>query len=276
MAKYRIKKEELPSDEAHEDAQPWQKVSAGDFLHDLDPNELKELNKIPEYEEINSSSSHGRIVSVLIIALFGFVFLIFSNFMYFGNAPDLSFLIQSGKLQQNEELQALKESVVLIQAGSSLGSGFNISPDGLIVTNRHVVENSNAITICFPDGSVHKGTVKELITQTDLALLTINGEDLPYLTLADDLPKEGDEVVFIGNPLGFEWVISQGQFIRYVQLNSQDPIQYLYIEGPVRSGSSGSPVFNAQNQVVGIIFASIQDQTNTGLAIPVSELKKYL
>ncbi len=206
-------------------------------------------------------------------AVFSFVFWSFRDYI-FGEKMDFSLLARSNQLAQEESLDALKQAVVSIECAGSSGTGFNISPDGLIVTNAHVVSGSGYVTLFFPGGEqrVFIGSSVQLIEGVDLALIDIDGEDLPCVELEDSYPEAGQEIIFIGNPLGYDWTISEGSVsgMAYV-----DDTPVICIDGPVHPGSSGSPVFDDQSRVIGVIFAKLTQQENAGLAIPASCLTEF-
>lgn len=172
-------------------------------------------------------------------------------------------------------MAALREAVVVIEGNGGNGSGFNISEDGLIITNRHVVEDSGIITIRFGGENEAVFTTREWVevADVDMAIIDIDGNDLPYLKLNEAYPRSEDEIVFIGNPLGYDWTISEGKIIRMVEI---DEIPLIYLEGTVRPGSSGSPLFNDNSEVIGVLFARLTNGEDQGLAIPISYLNNYL
>ena len=125
---------------------------------------------------------------------------------------------------RDESLAALQEAVVVIEGTGGNGTGFNISEDGLIVTNRHVVEDSRIITIRFGGDGAETFTTREWIDipEVDMALIDIDGEDLPFVELNDEYPSADDEIIFIGNPLGYDWTISEA--VSYTHLEDIDAI----------------------------------------------------
>ena len=87
------------------------------------------------------------------------------------------------------------------------------------------------------------------------------------------MPDSGQEVIFIGNPLGYDWTISEGTVTGTAYT---DDIPVICIDGAVHPGSSGSPVFDTESRVVGVVFAMLTQQDDTGLAIPISYLTDYI
>jgi S1-C subfamily serine protease len=176
-------------------------------------------------------------------------------------------------LAKDEALASLREAVVTIKGASSSGSGFNLRADGLIITNRHVVEDNLGVMVTFTNGARYPVKNWHYVGDYDLAVATIAGADLPHVELGDKLPQVNDPLIFIGNPLGFDWTISEAVMLEMYEYQDDSII---YFSGPVRSGSSGSPLFNSAGQVIGVIFASLRDVENIGLAIPAQLLLTYV
>jgi len=281
MAIYRIKKDDTAKDingpdPAESSQEYWQEIDP-ELSRDLDFEEFEELNKLPddeeEYQPIVPMRKRWLQAALALVVIVAFTLWI-SLYMVNGSI-DWGILSRSSQLAQDESLSALREAVVVIEGSGGSGSGFNISADGLIVTNRHVVENSGIITIRFGGDIDTVFTTKDWVevSDVDMALIKIDGNDLPYLQLNSNYPHTGDAVIFIGNPLGYDWTISEGEVISMVSL---DGIPLIYLQGPVLPGSSGSPLFNADSEVIGVIFASLVDEDNQGLAIPISYLNTFL
>ncbi|MCM3390663.1 serine protease [Ureibacillus chungkukjangi] len=205
--------------------------------------------------------------AMLAFSTFAMIFEIFS-------IPAIEFLKVSAKLSSQEDIQSYKQSVVEIQTNDGKGTGFSITEDGYIVTNDHVIEDALTITVIFPDDSLYKGEVIETYPDIDLAILKVEGKQLPYLTLADSYtPTEQEAIYFIGNPLYFTGIANEGQVIDYMQLSDWNE-EVLMLDAPVYRGNSGSPVINLDGKVIGIIFATFKDETHgrVGLFIPVDLL----
>lgn len=254
---------------------PWQLPVSEEDQPDLDLLEIADLNRAG-YEdsppEVETGGQSWVFVPVLLLILIAFLGWTFSSLGNFTSAPDLSFLQQSYRLSQDEQLQEYAKAVVTIKTATASGSGFNIDPQGLIVTNRHVVENAKTISIYFSNGHIFSGHDLLLADDVDLAVIRIKGENLPALTLASTLPQADEQIWAIGAPLGFSWSFTTGKV-----LSSPIPLNPLiYLELPVRAGSSGSPVLNNKGEVVAVIFAHLQQEPDIGLAIPISYLQPLL
>ncbi|MDO4582056.1 MAG: serine protease [Bacillota bacterium] len=276
MAIYRIK----PSGEQQippplETQEYWRQVDAQQ-LEDIDLDEFADLNDSDFQEPELLSPMRKRWVMVLLALLVILSFIGWTAGDYLRLVPDLGFLGASAQLAKDESLAALREAVVVIEGSGGNGSGFNIAADGLIVTNKHVVEDSGIITVTFQSGEQKVFNTRDWVgvEGVDIALLDIDGEDLPAVQLGASLPQSGDDIIFIGNPLGYDWTISEGAVKGIVYIEQQLPV--IYFSGPVHPGSSGSPVFDKHSQVIGVIFGSVLGEENSGLAIPISYLTEYL
>lgn len=189
----------------------------------------------------------------------------------------IRFLTVSAQLSQSPVVQEYKKSVVVIRTDRAKGTGFVVSGDGFIVTNRHVVDGSAAPAVHFADGRRLMATVIARDAEADLALLDVEGTGYPALPLASvDSNAESalkDEPVYvIGNPLLFNGIANEGNVWGW--LEDRDP-PLLAIEAPIYKGNSGSPVIAKNSgQVIGVVFATSSVERDgkrhqVGLAVPV-------
>ena len=159
---------------------------------------------------------------------------------------------------------------------NSLGSGFIISADGYIVTNNHVVEGADTIRVNIggknKKGDLYEAQVVGTDPETDLALLKIKADNLPYLSFGDpDKLEVGEWVVAIGSPLGLDHTVTAGIVSakgRNIQSGSYD--DFLQTDASINRGNSGGPLLNMDGQVVGINTAIAQRAQGIGFAIPSS------
>lgn len=154
-----------------------------------------------------------------------------------------------------------------------LGSGFIISSDGLIVTNNHVVEGATSVTIKFADGSEHEATVIGTDPLTDIALLDIEGTDLPIVSFgSSEEMRVGDEVIAMGNPFGLGGTVTTGIVSakdRDIQSGPFD--SFIQTDAAINRGNSGGPLFNDRGQVIGVntaIFSPNGASAGIGFAVP--------
>ena len=138
-----------------------------------------------------------------------------------------------------------------------------------------MISGGDYVTLFFPSGEQRVYVAHDVmeIEGVDLALVDIDGEDLPSVDLANYLPEAGQEVILIGNPLGYDWTISEGTVTGMAYI---DDTQVICLDGPVHPGSSGSPVFDGESRVIGVIFAKLTQEDGVGLAIPISYLTDYM
>lgn len=228
-----------------------------------------------------------RILALIIVI--SFIGLTIPNLQFFfGDRP--GFLDENQALLHDEIVQISSPSVVGIEAYETdgtlqgtthQGTGFNILSSGRIVTNNHVIEGADRITVRFPDGSKYDAISYQLLADVDLAVIEIEGEDLPFLTVNHTDPaEEGDTVTVIGNPLGFKKIAQRGTVGRFYRVHKV-AVPVFDVGIFLHPGNSGSPVINGQGKVVGVIFAVTEEEDEegetTGLAIPIQALpKEYL
>jgi serine protease Do len=160
------------------------------------------------------------------------------------------------------------------------GSGFVISPDGLIVTNNHVIDGASEVKVHLGDRD-YTAQVKGADAATDLALLKINaGTSLKYLELGDsDRARVGDWVMVVGNPLNLNKTVTTGVISakgRALGINDISFENFLQTDAAINFGNSGGPLVNLQGRVVGIASAINYGAENIGFAVPVNTLRDIL
>lgn len=154
----------------------------------------------------------------------------------------------------------------------SMGSGFIISENGYVVTNNHVVQGATEINVRLIDRTEYKADIIGLDPQSDLALLKIEAQALPYLKLADsNKAKVGEWVLAIGSPFGLDYSVSAG-IISAIGRNipsdgRQNYVPFIQTDVAINPGNSGGPLFNLNGEVVGI---NSQIYTNSGGSIGLS------
>jgi serine protease Do len=156
----------------------------------------------------------------------------------------------------------------------SLGSGFIISSDGYILTNNHVIADADEILVRLADRSEMKAKLIGTDPRSDVALLKIEGKDLPVLKLgkSQDL-KAGQWVVAIGSPFGFDHTVTQG-IVSAVgrSLPNENYVPFIQTDVPINPGNSGGPLFNLNGEVVGInsqIYTRSGGFMGVSFAIPI-------
>ena len=172
--------------------------------------------------------------------------------------------------------------------GTSLGSGFLIDKTGYIVTNNHVIEGADQITVVLQDERKFEAELIGRDPKTDLALLKIkNSDDLPYVPFGDsEGARVGDWVLAIGNPLGLGGTVTAGIIsARGRDIRSGPYDDYIQTDAPINRGNSGGPLFNLKGEVIGINTAILSPSGGSigiGFSIPaqlavgvIDQLRKY-
>ncbi len=200
-------------------------------------------------------------------------------------------LMESRELEKQPHVEELQEAVVQLHtrrgstSAEAKGTGFNIEAEGLIVTNRHLVEDAVSVRASFQGEGTYRATSWEICQEADLAVIEVEGDNLPYVELAADQPETGEEILVIGNPVQLSRVASEGKVLGYRETEqTSDEAQDLeipremVIQAPIHQGSSGSPVFNDAQQVIGVIFAQVvtEEEDTWGAAVTVGALRDFL
>ncbi len=168
---------------------------------------------------------------------------------------------------------------------TSLGSGFLIDPDGYIVTNNHVINGADEITVTFSDDSKHIATIVGKDIKTDLALLKIEKEDdkpFPFVKFGDsEVSRIGDWVIVIGNPFGLGGTVTAGIIsARARDINAGPFDDFIQTDAPINRGNSGGPLFNLDGEVIGINTAIFSPNgagnVGIGFAIPSSQASNII
>ncbi len=165
---------------------------------------------------------------------------------------------------------------------TSLGSGFVIDPTGYIVTNYHVIQDADEITVILQDDTNLPATVVGKDKKTDLALLKVTPKkNLPAVAWGDsDKIRVGDWIMAIGNPFGLGGTVTAGIIsARARDINSGPYDDYLQTDAPINRGNSGGPMFNMDGEVIGIntaIFSPSGGSIGIGFAIPSSMAKSVI
>ncbi len=175
----------------------------------------------------------------------------------------------------------------LLTAQNSSGSGIILSPDGFILTNAHVVKNAHTVKVQLNmraeaearelgDRTYTRainGTLVGEDRESDLALIKIDKQNLPYLTFGDsDELKQGQVVLALGNPLGLDNSVSLGVVSAVArQVKPDEPMVYVQTDAPINPGNSGGPLVDAEGRVVGIntfILTQSGGSEGIGFAVP--------
>ncbi len=158
---------------------------------------------------------------------------------------------------------------------TSLGSGVIMSAQGYVLTNYHVIENADEIEVLLADGNTVPANVLGADPETDLAVLTIEVENLPTAVISDSANLQvGDVVLAIGNPFGFGQTVTQG----IISATGRDQLgintfeNFIQTDAAINPGNSGGALINAYGELVGIntaIFSKSGGSQGIGFAIPI-------
>ncbi len=154
------------------------------------------------------------------------------------------------------------------------GSGFIVSSDGYIMTNNHLVEKSNKVSITLQSGKIVPAKVIGTDPKTDLAILKIEESNLPFLNFGDsDSLEVGDWAIAIGNPFGLQATVTVGVVSAKgrSQLQIADFEDFIQTDAAINPGNSGGPLLNVQGQVIGVntaIASASGGYMGIGFSIP--------
>ena len=174
-------------------------------------------------------------------------------------------------------------------SAAAAGSGFIVSSNGYIVTNYHVIEDSDSVTVTTYDGNTYDAEIVGYDESNDLAVLKIDASGLTPVVLGDsDALNVGDDVLAIGNPLGeLTFSLTKGSVSalnREVTLSSDVTMNLIQTDAAINSGNSGGALFNMYGEVVGITNAKYSSSAasgeasidNIGFAIPLNSVKAII
>jgi S1-C subfamily serine protease len=192
--------------------------------------------------------------------------------------------INSARTVQNERGTSLFENFFDIPSQNrgqerverGTGSGFIFDAQGLVMTNAHVVDKADAVTVLLKDGREFKGKVLGEDPFTDVAVVKIEATKLPVVNLGDSkklLP--GEWAIAIGNPLGLDNTVTVGIISATGRSGSaigisDRRVRFIQTDAAINPGNSGGPLLNARGQVIGVNTAIIQGAQGLGFAIPIS------
>ncbi len=146
-------------------------------------------------------------------------------------------------------------------SAEGVGSGFIVSADGYVLTNSHVIAEAAEVTVRLTDKREFKARVVGTDDRTDIALLKVDGKDLPHVLSGDAAKaKVGEWVVAVGSPFGFDNTVTAGIISAKARaLPDEDYVPFIQTSVPINPGNSGGPLFNLKGEVIGINAQILSD-----------------
>jgi S1-C subfamily serine protease len=166
------------------------------------------------------------------------------------------------------------------QTEQGTGSGFIVNSQGQIMTNAHVVQGADKVTVSLKDGRTFDGQVVGLDSITDVAVVKIQGNNLPTAPLGNSQQiKAGEWAIAIGNPLGLDNSVTAGIISATGRSSSQvgdssKRVNYIQTDAAINPGNSGGPLLNASGQVIGMNTAILRNAQGLGFAIPIEQVQR--
>ena len=162
-----------------------------------------------------------------------------------------------------------------VQRGA--GSGFILDDEGVILTNAHVVDGADTVTVTLKDGRTFDGQVMGRDPSTDVAVVKIEAVDLPVVKLGNsDQLQVGEWAIAIGNPLGLDNTVTTGILSATGRRSSEigvpdKRVEFIQTDAAINPGNSGGPLLNANGEVIGMNTAIIRNAQGLGFAIPINK-----
>lgn len=162
------------------------------------------------------------------------------------------------------------------QVQKGIGSGFIINKNGTILTNAHVVDGAEKVTVTLKDGRNFEGKVIGRDSVTDVAVVKVDAQDLPVVKVGDSKALQpGETAIAIGNPLGLDNTVTEGIISATGRSSGQvgipdKRVNFIQTDAAINPGNSGGPLLNQRGEVIGINTAIIQGAQGLGFAIPIN------
>ena len=168
-------------------------------------------------------------------------------------------------------VERVMPSIVTIRTDTGTGSGFFVSAQGDILTNYHVIREATRITVTPRNGVPTSAMLKDYDSTNDVALLKVNvSKASPFLRISQSLPRQGEAVMAVGNPRGYEGTVSNGIISAFRENNT-----WIQFTAPISPGSSGGALINLRGEVVGMPTKLRTDGQNLNFAIAPTVLAKF-
>tara|TARA_A100001015_G_C14912506_1_gene681037 strand:+ start:105 stop:1292 length:1188 start_codon:yes stop_codon:yes gene_type:complete len=182
--------------------------------------------------------------------------------------------------QQKPDDYKLEDSIVVVNTLSGSGSGFYVSPT-MIITNAHVVGDSNFVRMRDFDGREVTGEVVKKDLGSDLALVSVSRSAIPLKFSKGCKVNRREEVFTIGHPKGYEYSTSRGivssvRKMKNPSVRVAGEFRYVQIDAPISPGNSGGPLFNGSEEVIGVNTFTRKDGQNLNFAVHCEEIVRFL
>ncbi len=192
--------------------------------------------------------------------------------------------VSSGAAEMPEEFRRffgnrVPSQVPQEKTESGVGSGFIVSEDGRILTNAHVVEGADTVQVTLKDGRSFEGTVLGSDPLTDVAVIDLEANDLPTISISDAELMPGEVAIAIGNPLGLDNTVTVGIVSATGRTSGQvgipdKRVDFIQTDAAINPGNSGGPLLNAKGEVIGMNTAIISGAQGLGFAIPIDSVQR--
>jgi Do/DeqQ family serine protease len=160
------------------------------------------------------------------------------------------------------------------------GSGFIVNSNGRIITNAHVVDGASKVSVVLKDGRQFEGKVIGTDPVTDVAVIQIQADNLPTLTIGNsETLQPGELAIAIGNPLGLDNTVTVGIISATGRSGSEvgipdKRVSFIQTDAAINPGNSGGPLLNQKGEVIGMNTAIIQGAQGLGFAIPINQVQR--
>lgn len=193
----------------------------------------------------------------------------------------LLFLSASARAQLADTVDRVKPSVAFISvvAGDDTpisGTGFVVDRSGFILTASHVFDaGAKKISVHLPGRPIIDGELWDRDKKRDMAVVKVEGTDLPALTFAADQPRQGDEILLFGFPHADVLGAAQVTVTRGIVSAFNERLQLLQVDAAANPGNSGGPVVNAKGEVVGMLIGGLREASGLNFVVPAVPLKEF-
>jgi hypothetical protein len=165
-----------------------------------------------------------------------------------------------------------KPAVVRLKGLSKSGSGFFVTEKGVIATNAHLARGEGSLLAILPEGEQLAANIIHIDADRDIALVKVDGDDFPYLSLATaSNVRQGETVIAIGNPGdAMPFAVTKGIVSAVGKFSAAGPGIWIQTDATINPGNSGGPLLNARGQVIGINTLKLEKRSVSGIGFAIS------